>query len=72
MEKVFAMSEGERFDLARFSNLPEFPTNPDQRRYNEKDYSCKYLLNIYLLNIKHYVHGVCVRTGACILNYLII
>lgn len=39
MEKVFAMSEGERFDLARFSNLPEFPPNPDQRRYNEKDYS---------------------------------
>uniref|UniRef100_A0A1B6DDV8 Anion exchange protein n=1 Tax=Clastoptera arizonana TaxID=38151 RepID=A0A1B6DDV8_9HEMI len=39
MEKVFAMSEGERFDLARFSKQSESPPNPEQRRYDEKDYS---------------------------------
>ncbi|XP_075230132.1 anion exchange protein Ae2 isoform X2 [Lycorma delicatula] len=41
MEKVFAMSEGERFDLARFSTSPESSGHqpPEQRRYNETDYS---------------------------------
>lgn len=44
MEKVFAMPERERFDLTHISNLPEFPPNPEQRRYNETDYSCKYVI----------------------------
>lgn len=41
MEKVFAMSEGERFDLAHFSKQSESLPNPEQRRFDEKDYSCK-------------------------------
>ncbi|KAG8306700.1 Anion exchange protein 3, partial [Homalodisca vitripennis] len=39
MEKVFATSESERFNLASISSAPESLPNTDQRRYDEQDYS---------------------------------
>ncbi|XP_069684208.1 band 3 anion transport protein-like isoform X3 [Periplaneta americana] len=37
MEKVFAMAEDERFDVARFAASPD--SNTSKRSFNEKDYS---------------------------------
>ena len=45
MEKVFAMPGKDRFDVADFSKWPELPPNSDKHRYNERDYSCKYLFH---------------------------
>ena len=39
MEKVFAMAEEDRFDVARFAASPD--SNTSKRSFNEKDYSCK-------------------------------
>lgn len=48
MEKVFAMSENDKFDFARF--LTEDSELKAQRRYNEKEFSsCKYNFHNYLL-----------------------
>lgn len=44
MEKVFAMAEEDRFDVARFAASPD--SNTSKRSFNEKDYSCKQ--NLYL------------------------
>lgn len=39
MEKVFALAEEDRFDVARFAASPD--SNTSKRSFNEKDYSCK-------------------------------
>jgi hypothetical protein len=39
MEKVFAMAEDDRFDVARFAASPD--SNTSKCSFNEKDYSCK-------------------------------
>ena len=44
MEKVFAMAEEDRFDVARFASSPD--SNTSKRSFNEKDYSRKQ--NLYL------------------------
>lgn len=44
MEKVFAMAEEDRFDVAKFAASPD--SNTSKRSFNEKDYSRK--KNLYL------------------------
>jgi hypothetical protein len=39
MEKVFAMAEDDRFDVARFAASPD--SNTSKRSFSEKDYSCE-------------------------------
>lgn len=40
MEKMFVPAESERFNLASISN-PESLPQPEQRRYDERDFSCQ-------------------------------
>jgi hypothetical protein len=39
MEKVFAMADEDRFDVAKLAASPD--SNTSKRSLNEKDYSCK-------------------------------